>query len=198
MAGSRVLTRQFPATSHVWWDAYVYFPVGMVLPTASGRSPHLWRLYSNFGGLDGIPGSGRVAMDFNIPAALAGAQLALFVCGTQSNCPNQEYAKWLAYKPADPSMQGLWQHWQIDIDLGTPGNSDGYFRFYSDSGAGTTPMLIGSMENKPFLPAGSDSSYWFRYADFQSNIGGSTGVWSTSPTMGWYIDDIRLCSGGPC
>jgi len=192
----KLVTPLFTPSSDVWFSAYVYVPQGILLPacqpiaTCAPGGIHFWRLESSQWG------SGTVAdssFDFNVPNASATLQFYFY------RGDGTDFAKLTTYNPADPSMLGKWQYWQLHVSLGTAGNSDGFARFYSDYAQGGQPVLVDSLENQAFLPAGAGSSYYFAMADVQSNIGGNPNYgWPTSPVQGWYLDDIRICSTNAC
>lgn len=182
----KLITKRFPASRDVWMSGYVYFPADFQLPVVSKGTNgacyggvHLWRLHQG----QGLSGSAdRITMDFNVPAGLDVIQLYVYSINGKS------YAKNTTFKAA--KLKGHWQYWQLHINLGTPGKSNGFLRFYADR------KLVDSMENQPFLPAEGDSSWSFSYADFQSNIGGCTADWPAQ--NGWLVRNVSVCKRHPC
>jgi hypothetical protein len=181
----KLMTQQFPVTRDVWISGYVYFPVDFQLPAVS-MGPHgacyggvhLWRLHEGL-----TSSSNRISMDLNVPAGLDVVQFYVF-----RDNGKQSFVKSTSYKPA--KLKGQWQYWQVHLNLGTPGKSDGFLRFYASH------VLVDSMENQPFLPAGADASWGFSYADLQSNIGGCNAEWPVQ--NGWLVSDVRVCKGDLC
>lgn len=179
----QLITYPFPVSRDVWMSGYVYFPVGFQLPavsenlgTACYGGVHVWRLHQ------GIDGTDRITLDFNVPAGLDIIQLYLY---TDTGL---EFAKNTKFKPG--LLEGKWQYWQVHVHLGTPGNSDGFLRFYAGG------AFVDSMEKQAFLPAGADATWGFSYADVQSNIGGCTAQWPVQ--NGWLVGSVRVCQNNQC
>jgi hypothetical protein len=188
----KLTTRQFPASRDVWMSGSVYFNAGFDLPQQQiGRKGmcymgvHLWRLN------DSIP-SKRIQIDLNIPAGMDTFQLLLFQYEEGSPRIKREFVKYTSFRPASPRLQGKWQYWQVHANLGTPGKSDGFLRFYVDG------KLVDSMEKQPFLPPGADDQWGLSYADMQSNISAGCGDQKWPRQNGWLISDVRVCKNGPC
>lgn len=185
----KLTTEPFEPTRDLWFSGWVYFSPQFVLPQTNVRyngqncsmGVHLWRLY------DAVPAK-KVSMDFNIPTALNTIQLLLFQFDGNGSIAH-EFVKWTSFQPASDSLRGTWQYWQVHVNLGTPGSSDGFLRFYANN------QLVDSLENQAFLPAGADSTWAFTSADPQSNIsdGGNSqcdGAWPSQ--NGWFVDDVRI------
>ena len=181
----KLITHQFPVSRDVWMSGHVYFHAGFELPAvATGPNGvcnggvHLWRLHESM-----TSSRNRVSMDFNVPAGLDVIQFYLF-----RDNGSTSFSKYTKYKPAKHS--GRWQYWQLHVSLGTPGQSDGFVRFYADG------KFVDSMERQPFLPAGADETWGFSYADMQSNVGGCNANWPVQ--NGWFVSDVRVCKGDLC
>ena len=181
----KLMTQQFPVSRDVWISGYVYFPIGFQLPAVStgpsgvcNGGVHLWRLHESL-----TSGGNRISMDFNVPAGLDVIQFYVF-----RDNGSKSFAKNTTFKPA--KLKGQWQYWQVHVNLGTPGQSDGFLRFYA------AHKLVDSMEHQQFLPAGADASWGFSYADLQSNIGGCTAEWPVQ--NGWLVSGVRVCKDGLC
>jgi hypothetical protein len=181
----KLITHKFPVSRDVWMSGYVYFPSGFQLPAVStgpngvcNGGIHLWRLHESMTG-----SRNPISMDFNVPAGLDVIQFYLF-----RDNGSKSFAKNTKYQPA--KLSGRWQYWQLHVSLGTPGQSDGFVRFYADG------KFVDSMEEQPFLPAGADATWGFSYADMQSNIGGCTADWPVQ--NGWLVSDVRVCKNNLC
>jgi hypothetical protein len=181
----KLMTHRFPVSQDVWISGYVYFPAGFQLPAVSAGSNgmcdggvHLWRLHQSL-----ISSTNRISMDFNVPA---GMDVIQFMVVRDNGSKN--FVKWTSYKPV--KLKGQWQYWQVHLNLGTPGKSDGFLRFYASH------KLVDSMENQPFLPAGADATWGFSYADLQSNIGGCSAQWPIQ--NGWLVSSVRVCKNDVC
>ena len=181
----KLITHEFPVSRDVWMSGYVYFPSGFRLPAVSTGPDgvcnggfHLWRLHESLTGSEN-----RISMDFNVPAGLDVMQFYVFRDnGTKS------FSKYTKYQPA--KLRDRWQYWQLHVSLGTPGQSDGFVRFYADG------KFVDSMEKQPFLPAGADATWGFSYADMQSNVGGCSAGWPVQ--NGWLVSGVRVCKDNLC
>lgn len=192
--GKLILPR-FAATEDIWMSGYVYFSNDFSLPqsvedgsTRCNMGVHLWRLYSNLG-------QSRVSMDFNIPAGTDHVQLFMFFTSERETLgkPAREIAKNLKFRPAESSRKGRWQFWELHLNLGHPGKSEGYLRFYADG------ELVDGLEGEAFLPKGATRDWWIHYADVQSNIsGGECGGRLWPAQNQWLTDGITLCRGMRC
>ena len=181
----KLMTRKFQISRDVWMSGYVYFPADFQLPATSpgpngvcNGGIHLWRLHESL-----KSSSNRISMDFNVPAGLDVIQFYVI-----RDNGSKTFAKWTSYKPS--KLKGQWQYWQVHVNLGTPGKSDGFLRFYANH------RLVDSMEKQAFLPAGADATWGFSYADLQSNIGGCTVQWPAQ--NGWLVSEAHVCRNTPC
>jgi hypothetical protein len=181
----KLMTHQFPVSRDVWISGYVFFPVNFQLPAVAATpngvcygGVHLWRLHESL-----TNSSNRISMDFNVPAGLDVIQFYVI-----RDNGAKSFTKWTTYKPA--KLKGQWQYWQVHVNLGTPGKSDGFLRFYADH------RLVDSMERQSFLPNEADATWGFSYADMQSNIGGCSLQWPVQ--NGWLVSDVRVCNGDLC
>jgi hypothetical protein len=138
----------------------------------------LWRLHESL-----TSSSNRISMDFNVPAGMDVIQFYVFRANG-----SKSFSKSTTYKPAKHS--GRWQYWQVHVNLGNPGRSDGFLRFYADG------RFVDSMEHQPFLPARADATWGFSYADMQSNVGGCTAQWPVQ--NGWLVSGVRVCKNDLC
>jgi len=181
----KLITQRFPVSRDVWMSGYVYFPAGFQLPAIStglngvcNGGVHLWRLHESR-----TSASNRISMDFNVPAGMDVIQFYVF-----RDNGSKSFAKNTTFKPA--KLKGQWQYWQVHVNLGTPGKSDGFLRFYA------AHKLVDSMEHQPFLPAGADETWGFSYADLQSNIGGCSAQWPVQNS--WLVSGMRVCKNDLC
>jgi hypothetical protein len=188
----KLTTTRFPASRDVWMSGSVYFNPGFALPQqVSGHKGmcamgvHLWRLN------DSIP-SKRIQIDLNIPSGTDYFQLLLFQYEADSHRIKREFVKNTSFRPAGPRLQGKWQYWQVHVNLGTPGKSDGFLRFYADG------RLVDSMERQPFLPPGADEQWGLAYADMQSNVSANCGDELWPRQNSWLVREVHVCKNAPC
>lgn len=185
----KLTTKPFAPSTDLWLSGWVYFAPQFALPQTNvpyngqncSMGVHFWRLS------DAVPAK-KVSMDLNIPTALSTIQLLFFQLDGNGSVTHQ-FVKWTSFHPASDSLRGTWQYWEVHINLGTPGNTDGFLRFYTDD------HLVDSLENQPFLPISADSTWAISRADFQSNIsdGGNPicdGAWPSQ--NGWFVDDVQI------
>ena len=175
----------------VWMSGYVFFPHTFQLPQdplANGEpcnmGVHMWRLYDSLS----VP---QLSMDANIPAGTDHLQLYIVRRGDlfRSGSPFKN----TVYRPASKANQGRWQYWEFHIDMGEPGNSDGFVRFYADG------RLIDSLEHQEFYPPGFGKDRAFRFADLQSNISEGPCNGSLWPVQnGWLAQGVQICSQHRC
>lgn len=186
----KLVTDQFPASRDVWMSGSVYFNAGFDLPQqqfdrngACYMGVHLWRLH------DSIP-SRRIFMDFNIPAGADYVQLLVFQL--EGARIRREFVKNTSFRPTNPALRGKWQYWQVHVNLGTPGKSDGFLRFYANG------KFVDSMEKQPFLPPEADDRWGFAYADMQSNVSANCGDELWPRKNSWLVSEVHVCKNAPC